>query len=90
MEEKCSRVPVAHWPLRGGSTMDCRAEKDAIGEGCGHWMKSMEIIPEKHMALNPLDPSCYRGSQPNAARQVQVLSTQPGCLNTQEKAENIH
>lgn len=23
-----------------------RAEKDATKEGCGHWMKSMEIIPE--------------------------------------------
>lgn len=36
-------------------------------------MKSMEIIRETHMGLNPLDASCYRESQTNAAREVQVL-----------------
>lgn len=71
-------VPVAHWPLSWGSAINCRAEKYATGEGYGHWMKSMETIPENHIALNPLDPSCYRGSQPNTAREVQVLYTQPG------------
>lgn len=52
-------VPVARWPLSWGSAIDRRAEKGDIEGGSGNWMKSMEIIPEKHMAPNPLDPSCY-------------------------------